>query len=431
VSVRTVPASIGQRLLWQMDHYRGAHGALNCPVFLRLRGRLDAAALAAAVRDLTHRHESLRTTFTGRGHRLGQLVHDEFRAPEVALVDLSAEPDPEAAALRAMTEETRERVDPERWPVRLSLWRLRAAEHVLCVNMHHLVTDGWSCAVVASDLVRLYDRAVAGGPPLPEVGWQYARWVEWQRQLLEGEGLRRLRDYWRRQLDGAELPALPRSETRAGAAERLTVVERALVDPETLGRLQAMARAERTTLFTVLLTACYVLLHRTTGQTDVAIASIFANRSRPELRHTVGFLSNMVLLRGRLGRRTAFADQVRDVSSTVIGAFAHQELPYQLLPLDTLRTRSARPESVVFQLFAGPLERTRAAGLDVEPIITVPDRIGSRWDFELSLAPSVDGLTVLLCHADDLYRRDWSRRFLDDYASLVRAAAVPGASLVS
>src|SRR5437763_8055532 len=113
-----------------MDHYRGAHGALNCPVFLRLRGALDTAALRASAVEVSLRHDALRTTFTGRGPRLTQLVHDRPPALEIALTDLSGEPDPELAAARAMTDEGRRRVDPEDWPVRLSLWRLAPREHV-------------------------------------------------------------------------------------------------------------------------------------------------------------------------------------------------------------------------------------------------------------------------------------------------------------
>jgi hypothetical protein len=430
VETRHVPASVGQRLLWQMDHYRGANGALNCPIFLRLRGALDVNALHVAAHEVSLRHDALRTTFAGRGARLTQLVHSRPKELEMAWSDLSGEPDPEAAVVSAMAAEAQLRVDPENWPVRLSLWRLGAGEHVLCVNMHHLITDGWSCAVVARDLGRLYCcRAAGDHTSLPPVGWQYPRWVEWQRELLQGEQLRRLREYWRRQLTGAQLPDLPRVASPARGDQLRTTVEHTVIPRAAVAALEALARRLGTALFTVLLSAYYLLLHRTSGQTDLAVASIFANRSRPELRHTVGFLSNMVVLRSRIDRQATFADLVRDVSDSVIGAFAHQDLPYQLLPLDTLRGSSARPESVVFQLFAGPLERTTGAGLVVEPIIVVPEGMGSRWDFELSLAPSGQDLSVLLCHAGDLYRSDWARGFVDDYVGLVLAAAArPAAS---
>jgi len=407
VSIREVRASIGQRLLWQMDHHRGVNGALNCPIFLRLRGPAHAGALEAAIERLSRRHESLRTTFAGRGPRLTQLIHDVPERVPVALVDLSG-----AEALeRAMAAEARTPVDPCEWPLRATLWRLADDEHVLCLNMHHLVTDGWSCAVLASELGRLH--AAPGNGALPEVAWQYARWSEWQQKLLEGETLRGLRDYWRRRLAGATLPALPRAEVRADSGERTTRVEWATLPAPVVARLERLARKGKTGLFAVVLSVFYLLLHRETGQSDVAVGSIFANRSRPELRHTVGFLSNMVVLRNRL-ERASFADVLRSASEAIVGALAHQDLPYQMLPLDTMDPASGRPDSVVFQLFAGPMGRTAR----MEPVLVVPDGIGSRWDFELSLLPSDDGMTAMLCYAEDLFEPEWARAFLDGYVEL-------------
>ncbi|HYZ77791.1 MAG TPA: condensation domain-containing protein [Gaiellaceae bacterium] len=415
MSVREVRASIGQRLLWQMDHHRGANGALNCPIFLRLRGPAHVGELEAAIDRLGRRHESLRTTFAGRGPRLTQLIHDVPERMPIAEVDLSGEDDVAEALERAMAAEARTPVDPCEWPLRATLWRLSDDEHVLCLNMHHLVTDGWSCAVLASELGRLY--AAPGNGALPEVAWQYEQWSEWQQRLLEGETLRGLRDYWRRRLAGATLPALPRAAVRADPAERTTRVERASLEAPVVARLERLAREGRTGLFAVVLAVLYLLLHRETGQSDVAVGSIFANRSRPELRHTVGFLSNMVVLRNRL-ERPSFADVLRSVSETIVGALAHQDLPYQMLPLDTMDPGSGRPDSVVFQLFAGPMGRTETARGRIEPVLVVPDGIGSRWDFELSLLPSADGMTVMLCYAEDLFEPEWARRFLDGYVSL-------------
>src|SRR5206468_8654163 len=165
----------------------------------------------------------------------------------------------------------------------------------------------------------------------------------------------RLRDYWRRQLADAELAVLPRLRTRSETPETRSRVERATIEREVVGSLQQLARARRTTIFPVMLSVYYALLGRLTGQTDLAVSSIFANRSRPEARNTVGFLSNMVVLRTALGPHSSFAEIVRSASATVIQAFANQELPYQMLPLNTLRAGSVRPDDVVFQMFTGPM----------------------------------------------------------------------------
>jgi hypothetical protein len=423
VSIREVPASVGQRVLWQMDHHRGGHGALNCPLLLRIEGPLDRDALQIAVDGLGKRHEALRTTFAGRGPRLRQLIHGRPLPLPIADVDLSAAAAPEAALQSAIASEVQTRTDTERQPVRVTLWRLAAERFVLCVNMHHLVTDGWSTAIVADDIGRLYARALARGPELAPVAWQYADWCSWHQRQLEGDNLRRLQAYWRRQLADARLPDLPRRDTDVPLLERRTAVHRAVLPHDVVGALQSFARARSTAFFTCLLAVYYALLQRETGDGDFAIGSIFANRSRREAQSTLGFLSNMVVLRTRVGMRTTFVELVAAAADVVVGAFAHQELPFQMLRLDTIDAASMRPDAIVFQLFAGPMAPAVIGDLRIEPIIDVPDGIGSRWEFELSLAPAQGGLAVLLCFAEDVYDARWARGFLDAYVSLAAAIA--------
>ncbi|HWF75458.1 MAG TPA: condensation domain-containing protein [Solirubrobacteraceae bacterium] len=427
MSIRELPASIGQRVLWQMDHHRGGHGALNCPLLIRLRGPLDPDALQAAVDGVARRHESLRTTFTGRGPRLRQLVHDA-RALEIMAVDLADHEAAHAEVDGRIASEVQARTDPEEEPVRVTLWRLGGEDHVLCLTMHHLVTDGFSTALVCDELGRLYDRILAGGPPLDPVGWQYREWMVWQQEQLTGESLRRLQDYWRERLTGALLPPLPRRDSEVPLLERRTAVQRATIPGGAVRALQRFARARGTAAFTCLLAIYYALLSSRFGAGDFSVGSIFANRVRREAQSTVGFLSNMVVLRMRADPSMTLAELVAAADEAVIGAFAHQALPFQMLPLHTLDPGSMRADSVVFQLFAGPMAPAVRAGLQFEPVIDVPAGIGSRWEFELSAFPAGDELSLLLCFAEDLYDPEWARAFLDAYVELaVRAAAAPSA----
>lgn len=429
---------MGQRVLWQMDHHRGAHGALNCPLLLELDGPLDADALAVALERLGQRHEALRTTFAGRGARLTQVIHAEPLPLAPAIVDLRADraggagdgerrdarrDRVEARLQDVILAEVTTRTDPAQRPVRATLWRLAAERHVLCLTMHHLVTDGWSTAVLANDLGRLYAHALGQGPPLAPVGWQYAQWAAWHRQQLQGERLRRLQAYWRGRLRGACLPRLPRHDSPLSLSERRTAVHRAVIAGDVVEALRDMARGRRTALFTTMLAVYYALLARETGDDDLMVGSIFANRARREAQGTVGFLSNMVVLRARVPARAAFEELLAAADEAVIGAFANQELPFQMLPLDTIDARSMRPDAVVFQLFAGPMATAHRAGLRISPVIDVPAGIGSRWEFELSLAPCDEGLAVLLCHAADLYSEDWCRGFVASYVALAEELA--------
>jgi hypothetical protein len=415
-----------------MDHHRGAHGALNCPVLLRLRGPLDTGALGQAAMALAARHEALRTTFAGRGPRLAQVVHAEPLPLPIGQVDLTGEQDTGVALRRALVAEVQARTEPGSRPVRLTLWRTGLDEHVFCVNMHHLVTDGWSCAVVSAEIARLYARIVVGGSALPPVTWQYRQWAAWHRQQLTGDGLRRLQGYWHAQLDGARLPALPRRDSGVPLAERRTAVERTVLGRDVISELQCLARGRGAAFFSVMLAIYYASLHRETGERDLAVGSVFANRTRREARSTLGFLSNMVMLRTRLRDAMGFGDLVMAANETVIGAFAHQEIPFQMLPLNTIAPSAVRPDGLVFQLLTGPAAPAADGPVSFEPIIDVPPGMGSRWEFELSLAPAGDDLAVMLCYSDDLYDAQWARRFIAGYAELARAAAArPVSSLAA
>lgn len=435
MTFREAPASVGQRVLWQMEHHRGGHGALNCPLLVRIDGRLDAGGLQAALDALARRHEALRTTFAGRGPRLRQLIHADPLPLPVAEVDLTAAEDPDAALESALAEEVQTPTSTAERPVRAALWRTAPERHTLCLTMHHLVTDGWSTAVVYDELGRLYDRLVGDGPALPPVGWQYAEWMEWQQRQLRGDELRRMQGYWRESLAGARVPGLPRRASDVPLLERRTTVERAVLPEDAVHALQQLARGRGTAFFTCLLAVYYALLERELGEGDYAVGSVFANRMRPEARSTVGFLSNMVVLRTKVRPGTSFEQIVADADKAVIGAFAHQALPFQMLPLGTIDAGSLRPDAVVFQLFTGPMAPAVRAGVRFDPVVDVPGGIGSRWEFELSVAPASDGLAVLLCYADDLFDATWARGFLDGYVALASALAheprAPAASLVA
>ncbi|TBL27396.1 condensation protein, partial [Verrucosispora sp. SN26_14.1] len=342
----------------------------------------------------------------------------------------SDRPDPAAAVDQAVRAELRTAIDPTEWPSRSTLWRLGPDEHVLCLNLHHLVTDAWSTGILFRDLGMLY--AQASGVPirLPATGWQYAAFVRWQQELLDGDGLRRHREYWRRQLTGSELPAVGTSAVAPSSSDGPTTSDVAVdLDREAVARLRALARTQRTTLFSVLLAVFYHHLHRITGQDDLAVASMFANRSRPELRETVGLLANMVLLRARVGQAETFADLVGQAHAAAIGAFTYQDLPYQMLPLDVVQTGGRRADDVLFNVMAEVQHRTVSAGLGFE--LLVPPGLGSRFQFELAVAPvGPADLRAVFYHSTAAYPPAAAHAFLAGYADLAaRLAAEPTAPL--
>lgn len=414
--VREEPASVGQRMLWLIDRHRGGEGALNYPVLARVRGPLDTADLADALARVVARHETLRTTFARRRGLLTQLIHEAAAVP-IAERDLAAAPDPAAALREGLAAEMGERVDPTVAPFRATLWRTAPDDRVLCLNVHHLVTDGWSCGILLDDLLH----ALRGGPAQPRVGWQYRHYVRWQRSQLAADRLRPHRDYWRERLADLQFSALPLREDQGGPAGRSGTARAAIGGAVTAG-LRSVARAHGTTLFTVMLAAYYALLHRFTGQTDVAIASLFANRTRPEVMRTVGFFANLVILRARFERGATFAGLLRRAHATVAEAQLHQHLPYYLLSQEELRVDDRRADEVVFQLLPEIPAPVAVGPVQVE--VLLPE-VASRFDLELAVVPRAGGLDVLLQYSRRRVDDAWAAGFVAAYASL--AADVAGA----
>jgi hypothetical protein len=410
VTVTEIRPSVGQTLLWFLDRYRGEEGALNCPVLCRLRGGLDRDRLRQAIDHVTARHEALRTTFTGGGRRLKALVHP-LVSPEIREVDLSGEPDPAAAADRAVARELGTRIDATESALRITLWRLAADHHVLCLNMHHMVTDSWSCNVIFEDLCAALD-----GRPTAEAA-AYSRFAEEQRETLAGPSGKRLSAFWAERLKDVTLPPLPIREATAGAPRDTRLVQHVL-DAPTVSALDALAKRERSTMFVALLTAYYRALRSAGGSDDLAVATLFANRGA-EHRRTVGFLANMVLLRTRL-TGTDFTEHLRATHRTVMEAFVHQALPFQMLPIN-LGGTSRRLDDVVFQMMADPVYSTRAGGLDID--VLVPDGVATRFELELVAVPDRDTVRVLLFYNPDRFAPEFAESLLAEYVDVCNTAA--------
>lgn len=419
MDTREIPASAGQRLLWFLDRYRGQSGALNCPMTCRIKGPLDDAALQAALHQLTARHESLRTTFARQGRRLMQLIHPAGRDLPVS-VDLSCYADPGVAMERALAGELQTRIDPTDWPVRATIWRLADDDHVLCLNMHHLVTDTWSCDVLFRELAAIYDGCSGGGSVLPPVGWQYAQFTLWQERRRGTDDFRRQLEYWQHHLDGVEPPRLPVASRQEGGAPQRSA-EQFEIAGSVATALRELARRQGTTVFAVTFAVYYVLLYQLTGQRDLAVGSIFANRARAEVQNTVGFLANLLVLRTRLPEAATFAGVLDSVRRTVVDAFAHQELAFHLLPQITTPQGPMRLDDLVFQMLPEPLEVTEQAG-KTQFRSLVPDVVG-RFDFEFALMPRGDGFAGKLYYTQSRVSAPWARELIGTYDALARAVA--------
>ncbi|HLL82843.1 MAG TPA: condensation domain-containing protein, partial [Longimicrobium sp.] len=339
-----LPLSFAQERLWFIDRMEPGSAAYNLPVALRLGGGLDEAALERALGEIVRRHEALRTVFTVVDGSPVQVIapFDGFVVPVEDLSGLG-EADREAAVRRRAREEARRAFDLSAGPLfRAVLLRLAPEEHVLLISMHHIVSDGWSMGVLSGELSALYAAYREGRPSrLPELAVQYADYAVWQREQLEGEVLERQLAYWRERLaDAPALLELPTDHPRPLVPAYDGAYESLELPGDLLARLKALGHRETATLYMVLLAASQVLLSRYSGSDDVVVGSPVAGRTRGEVEGLIGFFVNTLVLRTDLSGDPRFRETLGRVREATLGAYEHQELPFERLVAELQPERS-------------------------------------------------------------------------------------------
>ncbi len=375
-----LPLSYGQERLWFLQQLEGDSPAYNMPLALRLVGPLDTAALGQALAEILRRHEGLRMRIrTLAGHPAQVAAPPDFSLAEIDLSDLAAV-ERESALARLVAEDAARPFVLDGGPlVRATLLRVREGhEHVLLVNMHHIVSDGESMGVFARELRTLYGAYRDGQPsPLPDLPLQYADFAVWQRARLADARLAADLDYWRARLDGAPPSlALPLTGPRPAhpSPRGATVVYRL---PAPLHqRLIDWGRQHDLTLFMVLLAAFKLVLARWAGDPDILVGTPTATRHRVELEGLIGFFLSALVLRTDLSGNPSFVALAQRVRRTTVEAFAHQEVPFEKLVAELKPPRQPNLSpyfQVLFNLLPPDLELPRLAGLRVTPAVTQPD----------------------------------------------------------
>ncbi len=430
-----LPLSFAQERLWFVEQLRPGGSTYAMASRVRLSGALDAAALRRALEEIVRRHEALRTVFVAAEGRPEQVV---LPAQALALEpeDLSALPEAERAAEldRRVRETALAPFDLERGPLfRVRLLRLAADEHLLFVGMHHVVSDGWSLGVLFGEMSALYGAFSRGeASPLAPLPVQYADYAAWQRAWLAREPLERQLGWWRERLEGAprvlELPTDgPRPPVQSGrGAQHAVALPAGLSDG-----LRALARREGATLFMTLLAGFQALLAKYSGQDDLLVGTPVAGRTRPELEGLIGFFVNTLALRGRLDGDPTFRALLARTREETLGAFAHQDLPFERL-VDALapeRDLGRNPLfQVVFSLQSAERGTPEPAGLRMQ--VQEEETHTAKFDLTLSLLDGADGLSGSLEYATDLFDAATAGRMARHLAVLLAGiAADPDARL--
>ncbi|MEX2970010.1 non-ribosomal peptide synthase/polyketide synthase [Streptomyces sp. C184] len=423
-----LPLSFAQQRLWFLDAFTPESTEYVTPLALRLRGRLDTAALAAALTALVARHESLRTTFDSVDGRGVQIVHEPREVP-LPLRDLSSLPaaDRTAALDRLLAEERSRPFDLRRGPLlRAGLVRLADDHHVLTLTLHHIITDGWSTGVLTGDLSHLYRAALHGTTAeLPALPVQYADVAHWQRKARTGPAAEDQLHYWKERLTGVEPLQLPADRPRPPVQTRNGASTGLVLPPETAHRLKEFGRTRQTTLFMTLVAAAQALFARLSGQQDIAVGTVTSGRDRAETQRLIGFFVNTLVLRATVDPAQDFPAFLADVRDTVLDAFAHQDVPFEQV-VDEVQPARDTSRTPLFQAMVvlqnAPGEAMELPGLQVSDIEA--DRDDAAFDLTLEFAETDSGaLHGLLTYNADLFDTATARRMADQLTTLLTGIA--------
>ena len=421
-----LPLSFAQQRLWFLNQLEPGNPNYNIPIALRLSGSLDVAALQSSINGILLRHETLRTSFSVLNNEPVQVIAP-FDALTLPLIDLSPLPleqaQAEAAALRDA--EARQGFDLAQGPLlRVKLLRLSEDEHVLLFTMHHIISDGWSMGILVREVAALYEAHRMGEEAeLPELPIQYADYAVWQREYLSGEVLEQQLGYWTTQLAGApallELPSdrpRPAIQSFRGSAFNFSC------SPELSRALRAFSKREGVTLYMTLIAAFAVLLHRYSGEQEVVIGTPIANRNRVEVEGLIGFFVNSLAMHVKVGGDPTFGQLVSRVREVVLGAYAHQDVPFERI-VEELKPERDLSRSPIFQvMFAW--QNASAEELELEGVRISYEGAGAetaKYDLGITMWERAGDKDVegLLDFSTDLFDEERMRRMSEHFITLL------------
>jgi amino acid adenylation domain-containing protein len=419
-----LPLSFAQQRLWFIDQLEPGNTAYNIPGAMRLEGRLDLEALEKVISEIVRRHETLRTRFEAEDGVPVQVI-DEWKPWKLEIIDLRSLPleEREAEVERRKREEAKTGFDLSKGPLlRVKAFMLEEERYLALFSMHHIISDGWSMGILIKEVGALYQAYIAGSPsPLPELKIQYADYTVWQRQWLQGEVLEKQLAYWKRQLAGAPpLLQLPTDRPRPDIPNYNGAYESFVLSAELSESLKRLSRDTDVTLFMSLLAVFQLLLARYSGQDRIVVGTPVAGRNRKETEGLIGFFVNTLVMVTDLSGNPTARMLLRRVREAAIGAFMHQDLPFEKLveEIQPERDLSRQPLFQVMFTFqnrpeGSPVITNLRGGSDQ---IEIEDA-----KFEISFAAEENHgrITGYVEYARDIYERESMSRLLEHFERLL------------
>ena len=417
-----IPLSYAQERLWFLDQLEPDSAGYNIPGAIRISGELNVAILEKSFTYIIERHETLRTAFQAKDGKPLQIIKEPeyFHIP---ITDLTNEADKESKAKEIAFKEANTPFKLATGPLlRAKLIKLEEKESVLVVNMHHIISDGWSMGVLISELGLIMNFLIKGETPaLEPLPVQYADFGVWQRNWLEAGELERQLSYWKEELSDA--PALlnlptdfprPAIQTYNGSTINFTIPEKLT------SKLNWISKKEDITLFMTLLASFNVLLHKLTGEEDFCVGSPIANRNRDEIEGLIGFFVNTLVLRSKIEDGQSFSGLLKVIKDTTLDAYDHQDTPFEKL-VEVLTLDRNMSYSPLFQVMM-VLQNTPNENIDLGDVKIAPFEIDSetaKFDLTLNLEESGNILNGDFEYNTDLFKPDTISRIIKYYLRIL------------
>ncbi|WP_293128195.1 non-ribosomal peptide synthetase [Microcoleus sp. bin38.metabat.b11b12b14.051] len=419
------PASFAQQRLWFLNQLAPDNPFYNVSTALYLTGSLNIRALEQTFNEIVQRHESLRTTFAMLEGEIVQIIAPmlAISLPTIDLQNLSPTQQ-QTTALQLAIDAAQRPFDLATGPLfKVTLLKQSETEHILLLNLHHIVADGWSMGVLIRELGTLYTAFVNNRrSPLAALPLQYADFAEWQHQYLQGEVLATQLAYWRQQLSAISAIDLPTDRQRPVVPSYRGAKESIALSPALSNSLKSLSQQEGATLFITLLAAFQTLLYRYTGQADIAIGTPIANRNRSEIEALIGFFVNSLVLRADLSGNPTFQELLQRVKNVAMTAYAHQDLPFEKL-VEELHPDRELSRNPLFQI-SFSLQNTPVAALELPGIAFRAldfDCGSAKLDLECNLWEDAGSIHGQFVYSTDLFDRATISRMAGHFQTLLAA----------
>ncbi|HYW19656.1 MAG TPA: amino acid adenylation domain-containing protein [Nodularia sp. (in: cyanobacteria)] len=414
------PLSFTQQQLWFINQLQPGTATYNISVAVHIQGNLNLSALINSINAIIQRYEILRTSFEVVNGEIVQKVVNvvSLTVPQVDLQHLEQQQQ-EIEIKTLSLQEAQSSFDLGVAPLlRAKLLHLQPEKSILILTLHHLICDGSSINILVKELSAIYQACSAGKAyPLSEMLLQYADFVHWQRNYLQGEFLEQHLAYWQQQL-GGNLPVLqlPKDRSRPPIQSFKGAQQKFVLSKTLTEEIKQLSKGEDATLFMTLLATFQTLLYRYTGQEDILVGSPIANRNRAELEHLIGCFVNTLVLRTNLAGNPSFKELLARVRKVAIEAYTHQDLPFEKLvkALQQNRDLSYNP---LFQVMFVLQNSASDAIWKTEELETGT----AKFDICLSMMESEEGLTGTLEYNTDLFNADTINRLLVHFQTLLES----------